>query len=344
MDHTLRPALMAVASTQQGLFTRPQALDAGYSADEVRARTHRRGPWQVVRRGVYLLAERWANASDTEQWWWRDVAAHLLMTQRHLLSHDSAARGLGVPLLVPARPLSHVTRRGVGGSRTRHGVKHHLGRELPAATATRDGIVTTGVARTALDLAREHGFAAGVVAIDAVRHQGAGLREFELELARMTSWPYVGTCRSALAFSDSGAESVGESLTRILLAEMGWGPIFTQFPVPARDGARWCDLRVGRHVVEFDGRIKYVDRAAGGFAEGDPADVAWRDRQRDVEVTTHGLGISHLTWHDLFGGREPAKARLAREVAATRLRFGTELPDHLRRFAEANPRTWRRTA
>ena len=343
MDHTLRPGLMAVASTQQGLFTRRQALEAGYAADEVRARTHARGPWQVVRRGVYLPVERWKSGSDSDQWWWRDVAAHLLMTQRHLLSHDSAARGLGIPRLRPAQPLSHITRAGVGGSRTRHGVKHHLGRELPATSASRDGIVMTGAPRTALDLAREHGFAAGVAAIDAVRHQGTSLRAFELELARMTSWPYVCTCRSALAFSDSGAESVGESLTRILLAEMGWGPIVTQFPVPARDGVRWCDLRVGRHVVEFDGRIKYVDRVDGGFAEGDPAEVAWRDRQRDTEVTTHGLGISHLTWHDLFAGREAAKARLRREAAATTLRFGTELPDHLSRFAETHPRTRRRT-
>lgn len=342
MDHTLRPRLMAIAASQYGVFTRRQALAAGYSPDEIRARTRRDGPWVVVRRGAYLPVEQWEIGDEEDRWWWRDVAAHLMMTRPHLVSHDSAARAHRIPMLLPDRPLSHITRAGVGGSRTRHGVKHHLGRELPAAVVTSQGLAVTGLARTALDLGREHGFAAAVGAIDAVLRRGISHRAFELELARMTSWPQVTTARAALAFADPGAESLAESLTRILLAELGWEPVQTQWPVPAgRSGVRWCDLRFGRHVVEFDGKLKYVARRDGGVAEIDAAEVAWRDRRRDTEITTAGLGISHLTWHDLFAGREAAKVRLRREEAATRQRFGTELPDHLVRFALAHPRSWR---
>ncbi len=335
----LRPRLAGTAERQWGLFTRQQALTAGYSEDEIRARLGGRTPgWRAVRRGVYVTAARVENASEHAWLWWRDVAAHLAMNHTHALSHDSAARGLGVPLLDPRTRLSHVTRAGVGGSRTQHGVKHHLGRELPARVILVEGLPLTGRARTALDLAREHGFSAGVVAMDHVLRGGTTLREFELELARMTSWPYVKTSRAALAFADPGAESVGESLTRVLLAELGWEEVETQFPVPVAGGVRWCDVRVGRHLVEFDGAVKYRGVDDGGFAVGDPGEVAFRDRQRDTDIGQLGLGISHLTWRDLFSGRARAKARLKREEALTRERYGTRLPEELRRFSRDHRR------
>jgi hypothetical protein len=239
----------------------------------------------------------------------------------------------------PDKGLSHLTRQGVGGSRTHHGVKHHLGRELPARVLTVHDIAVTGLARTSLDLAREHGFSAGVVAIDHELRAGVVLREFEQELARMTSWPYVRTARAALAFGDPGAESVGESLTRVLLAELGWEHLETQFPVPVAGGLRWCDLRHGRHVVEFDGAVKYRPIAEGGVSRVDAAEVAFRDRQRDTDIGQLGLGISHVTWRDLFSGRTAAKARLRREEALTRDRYGDRLPEQLVRFAAAHRRT-----
>jgi hypothetical protein len=340
VDRTeLRPALTGQAEQQWGLFTRGQALAVGYSEEEVRARLGSRRPaWHSVRRGVYVTAARAAGASDQERLWWKDVAAHLTMRHHHVLSHDSAARALDIPMLDPRTGLSHMTREGVGGSRTHHGVKHHLGRELPARVLWVGEVPVTGRARTALDLTREHGFSAGVVAMDDVLRGGATLREFELELARMTSWPYVRSSRAALAFADAGSESVGESLTRVLLAELGWERAETQFPVPVAGGVRWCDLRVGRHMVEFDGAQKFRHVTDGGFATGDPADVAFRDRQRDTDIGQLGLGISHVTWRDLFAGRAAAKARLRREEALTRERYGSALPEELARFAREHRR------
>lgn len=338
MDQALRPALAAISASQLGLFTRQQALSSGYSGDEIRERIRPKGPWQVVRRGVYLLQTRWDAADDHDRSRWRDLAAHLDMATPHLLSHDSAARALAIPLIGARSQLIHVTRPGVGGSRTRHGVKHHLGRELPAEVISPNGIAVTGLARTALDLAREHGFTCGVAAVDNVLHRGVSPRVFELELARMTSWPRVRTARSAFAFGDPRAESPGESLTRILLAELGFDDIDLQFPVPVDGGVRWCDLRVGCHVIEFDGKVKYLAPERGGVARVDPAEVAWLDRQRDTDIATLGLGISHVTWIDLFSRREATLLRLRRDEAATRRRFGPRLPDDLLRFAVANPR------
>lgn len=335
----LHPRLAAAAHQHDGLFLRSEALAAGYASDDIRSLTRAGGPWTVLRRGVYILTEGWQAADDSTRSWLLDLAAHRGMRTDHLMSHDSAARALGIPLIGGRTQLSHVTRRGVQGSRTHYGVKHHLGRELPAAVVTSGGVPLTGDARTALDLAREHGFDAGVVAIDHVLGGGTSLRSFEHELARMTRWPFVRTSRRALAFADPRAESVGESLTRILLAELGWEPLDAQFAIPVDgDGIRWCDLRYRRHLVEFDGRLKYRPVGEGGFATIDPADVAFRDRKRDTDIGQWGLGISPVTWRDLFSGRAQARARLRREEALTCSRFGTELPSDLLEFARRNPR------
>jgi len=111
--------------------------------------------------------------------------------------------------------------------------------------------------------------AAGVVAVDDACHRGVPVREFERQVALMSHWPHISTARAALAFADAGAESPGQSLSRILLAELGLGPIQTQFAVLAGDRIVWCDLRVGCHVFEFDGLVMYRDVAYGGVATRD---------------------------------------------------------------------------
>ncbi len=86
----------------------------------------------------------------------------------------------------------------------------------------------------------------------------------------------------------------------------------------------WCDLRVGRHVFELDGRLKYTARENGGLAD-DPAQVLWAEKQRQDFVTGFKLGVSRITYADLFSGRAAAKARLLREYADTCRRFGTDV-------------------
>ena len=116
------------------------------------------GPWVIVRRGVYAERELWDSLTGyDEQAGLRDRAVHLTMKTEHLMSHDSAARALGIPMLHPRHELSHVTREGVGGSRTERGVKHHLTRLGLLNTVQADGMAVTGPARTAVDLGREHG-------------------------------------------------------------------------------------------------------------------------------------------------------------------------------------------
>jgi hypothetical protein len=119
-----------------------------------------------------------------------------------------------------------------------------------------------------------------------------------------------------------------------MILELGIGVPVTQFPVPVSNGVAWCDLRVGRHIFEFDGRRKYVDAAAGGDAARSADEIVWAEKARERDVAAHGLGVSRIFWDDCLGrARKTTMDRLSREYYATVRRFGTELPPDLAAFA-----------
>jgi hypothetical protein len=256
------------------------------------------------------------------------------MATPHLMSHDSAARALGLPMLRPEQELVHITRYGVGGTRTEHGVKHHMTQLGLLNTRVLDGMRVTGMARTAVDLAREHGWACGTVACDGALERGVEVADLEAELVSMWCWPEVTQARAAVSHARPGAETPGETLLRLLVVELDIGEPETQFPVRIGEGVAWTDLRVGCHVFEFDGRVKYRRPDAGGVANKPVEDVLWDERTRERLVCAEGLGMSRVIWDELMGHqREHTKARLRAEYDVTVQRFGTVLPDHLARSA-----------
>lgn len=331
----MRPHLQACADRQAGVVTRAQAKAAGYTERELRTLTAVDGPWVAVRRGAYVERSTWDALDPFDgRARTRDLAAHLTMTTPHLMSHDSAARSLGLPMLRAKQDLVHITRYGVGGTRTEHGVKHHMTQIGLLNTRLVDGMRVTGPARTALDLAREHGFVCGTVACDAALERGLTVEDLEAELVPMWCWPRVTQARAAVAHTRPGAESPGETLTRLLLVELDIGAPETQFPVRIGEGVAWTDLRVGCHVFEFDGRVKYRRPEDGGVAHKPVEEIVWAERTRERLVCAEGLGMSRVVWDDLFGtARELTKARLRQEYEQTAARFGTTLPEHLARSA-----------
>jgi hypothetical protein len=330
----MRSELAALAVAQGGVFTRAQAMDAGYRGPELRALTGVGGGWVVVRRGVYAERSRWealdpyAGPPLARAW-----AAHLTIGVDHVMSHDSAAHAWGLPVVLARSDLVHITRPGVWGSRTEHGVKHHLALHPPELRSVA-GLPVTGLARTAMDLAREHGYACGAAAADRALRWGAIVDDFDEVLVAMKSWPGVTQCRRAALVADPGADTPGETLARLMVLELGIGVPMTQFPVPVDAGTAWCDLRVGRHIFEFDGRRKYLDEGDGGDADRPLRDVIWDEKVRERDVTSHGLGMSRIFWDDCLGhARRESMASLRREYDATVRRFGTDLPPDLVDFA-----------
>jgi hypothetical protein len=263
----MRPELRARATSNGGVVTRRDAVECGYSERELKTLTGHHGAWVVVRRGCYAELVVWESLDQDGRYLLRVRAAHLVMRRGAVVSHGSAAAVLGLPLRPRWRELVHVTRPDVRGSRTENGVKHHLGQWREPDTVVVDGVRVTEPARTAVDIAREHGYEDGVVAADAALRAGSTRDELARALAPMTFWPGVTAARAAVKDADEGAQSVGESLLRIMVLELGIGTPETQFVV-IEDGRRAeVDLRVGRHLFEFDGRVKYVGRARGGVAD-----------------------------------------------------------------------------
>lgn len=325
MDSVHLPSLMP---GRGGLITYDAALAAGIDPVEVQALV-RSGRWVRVRRGIFATAADWA-AADTRSARCRLVsrAASLAMWTRHVLSHESAALELGMPVLLPDPFLPHITRPGVLGSRRRHGVVHHKAVFTADQVVTRHGFAVLDPARTAVDIARTSGVRAGLVACDAALRLGVPRQQLWGAVEPMRCWPGVRSARRAVSAADPGADGPGESLLRLMVLELGQGRPETQFTLS--DGRRTvhCDLRLGRHVFEFDGRVKYLPAERGGLAGADPATVVWREKQRQDWIMSRRLGVSRVVWTELMPDRwDATRARLAREYAATCRLLGTDVTD-----------------
>lgn len=326
----MRPDLAALITAQHGVFTRAQAVEAGYTAREIRSLTREHGTWVVVRRGVYTTRALWEAADPYDgQMALRDAAVHLTTPVMHVFSHDSAARAWGLAIFRPREQYVHLTRPVFTGSRSEHGVKHHLARIQPGEIETVNGLPVTSLVRTALDLARAHGPMTGVTACDSAARLGVSAQDFADALKLMVSWPGVQTARACAAFADPGAQTVGESLTAQLLSEAGLGPRHTQFPVRVGLGTAWVDIRVGRHLIEFDGREKYLD----GY--GNPSDTVWEEKVRESRMVDEEFVVSRVIWPDLLGRRARAAAieRLLRNHARSIRLYGAHLTAQQQEYA-----------
>lgn len=322
----MRPDLQAIATRNGGVVTRADALRCGYTERELRTLTGHRGGWVVVRRGCYVERTLWEHADEDTRYQLTVRAAVLVQTRSAVVSHGSAAVLLGLPMRPRWREVVHVTRPGVTGSRTEGGVKHHRAGYAERDLTVVDGLVTTGLARTGVDIGREHGFVDGVVACDAALRLGATPAQLERALEAMTCWPHVTEARSAVRVADGGAQTVGESLLRVMVLELDIGRPETQYRVV--EGTRWADadLRVGRHLFEFDGRIKYLDRVHGGVADRPVSQVLWEEKRREdwLRRAGGGYGVSRVVWEEMFGARRrETLRRLFAEYQQTVARFGS---------------------
>ena len=312
---------------QRGLITHQQCLACGMDPRAVRQLLSS-GAWVRVRRGVYADADAWGALDEFHGRPLQRVrAASLVLERSHHFSHDSAALALGIWLPDARASLVHVTRPRVLGRRIEAGIKHHKATFTPAQSLVVDGLPVLGLARTALDIAREHGLTPGVAAVDSARRLGASLAELREVAEQMWCWPGSRVIAGAITLSDPRSESYGEAAARVLVHELGIGWPEAQFELS--DGVRHvaCDLRVGRHVFEFDGKLKYLTPEQGGIDVAPAGQTLWQEKKRQDFVTGFKLGMSRITTYDLHAGRAAARGRLIREFEDTCRRFGTSIDD-----------------
>jgi len=142
-------------------------------------------------------------------------------------------------------------------------------------------------------------FAQGVATADRALALGLDPGPLEAALERQARWPGTGRARRVAAFADGRAESAGESVSRVVLAELGLLPTDLQLPVVAgtrlvgRVDFAWPEHKT---LAEFDGRVKYGRLLEPG---DDAGEAVWREKVREDLLRDLGWQVVRWIWSDL---------------------------------------------
>jgi hypothetical protein len=280
------------------LVLRRDAVRNGWSDEEL-ARLARGGQWSRLRRGAYLDGQLPATA----------VARHALLVaatiaglrRASVVSHQSAAVLLGMPLWGVRLDRVHITRHPPASSQVSGALRCHVARLRDDELTVVGGITVTDVARTALDLARSLPFEPGVTALDAALNEGLLTREvLERRLLDIAGTRGSRHAARVIRFADGRSGSVGESRSRVALHQLGLAPTALQHEIRAADGRlvgrtdfAWESDRV---VGEFDGRIKYGRLLRPGQ---DAGDAVFEEKRREDAIRDEGWEVVRWTWADL---------------------------------------------
>lgn len=270
-----------------------ELLDAGMDARALRV-LRRDGALARVRYGAYSEKVE----SDAR-------AAHLQLIEatwplvggNAVLSHGSAAALHGLPLWGSLLERVSITRP-TGGHGELSSHLHSWRAPLTESEITTvDGMRTTTMARTAVDAALSLPYERAVAVMDAALHAGASAVLVGETIGSASRRRGVRTARSSFAFADGRAESVGESISRVRMAQVGLPLPDLQFRVLDRFGyfvARtdfcWPDKRV---VGEFDGKVKYTG------TESQVARAVMDEKRREQAIRDAGWWVVRWGWDDL---------------------------------------------
>lgn len=193
----------------------------------------------------------------------------------------SAARVAGMWVVALTEEKVEVTMPGakVGPSvRKNPGYKAYHFNLHERETYDADGYRATRMIRTAIDIARLHGFAEGLIACDWLLRVGGDKADIEREIRRMGRFKGAGTVRRCLRHATALSESPFESLARALLIEAGLDP-----RPQWRVGRYRADLALdGWLLIEIDGDGKYGS---------DTAETIKRENDRKKRIENQGYRI-----------------------------------------------------
>lgn len=214
---------MSTDTSRPLIITAPELLARGYSR---RAREHaeRTGHLFRVRHGVYALSSELPTGPDAAEAILeiRSRAAARHISTGTAMSHTSALvlHGLPVHDLDTRRVTTTRHRPGSGSRRGESAICHnnHLG----DAVIEVDGIPVTSPARTIVDVARTSPFTGAVCAADeALRRKLCSPADLAVELEAAAGRVGISRARAVVAFADSGAQSVFESVSRVAINRAG---------------------------------------------------------------------------------------------------------------------------
>jgi very-short-patch-repair endonuclease len=289
----VNPYLAGRASLQGGTFSRQDALEAGYTAAEVRSRLDA-GTWLRLRRGRYVDATiAGAPGGSPDAYRLTCWAAVCAVDGSAVVSHNSAALVHGLDLHPDARRKALDLVELVlpdGSSRRRPGLITH---DLHLADDERtkiEGLPITTLERTAIDVASTETSINATITVDSLLRrwgqEGLSNREAKALLEHTAErWPRKAQQQIArtVALADGLSESAGESLSRVTLIGQGLPTPWLQYVVgDFRADFAWPEFRT---LGEFDGRLKYTDPS-----------VLWAEKLREDALRDAGWELVRWTW------------------------------------------------
>jgi hypothetical protein len=293
------------------------ARDAGLVGADGRTlrRAYESGEKNRLLRGVYVPSQLWDTASHDARYLMRIRAVALTRQSRPVLSHLSAARVWGLPILGPWPREVHLMLAGSGTTRgSKNGVVWHQGPLSDGDVVEIDGLLVTSRLRTLVDLARTTRFISAVVSLDAGLHSPfllpSGVRDKDIAKEELVEAVQrlgsVRGCRAAARaseFADGKSGSAGESVSRVNIhvcgfpapllqvsyARPGGGEDVADFTWEAKHHVRNLPL-----LGEFDGKVKYTRQE---YMQGRSIEeVVWDEKVRQDRLCAPGRGMVRWLW------------------------------------------------
>lgn len=187
----------------------------------------------------------------------------------------------------------------------------------PEDIELRHGVRLTLRLRTALDIARLHGFVEGLVACDWLLAQGFTQDQLTREIRRIGRRKGIAIARSCVKEASAWSESPYESVARALLIEAKVPEVKLQVPI---DGKRVDFLIADVVVVEIDGDVKYDGTTFNVPTEA----VLIAERKREKALTNLGFAVLRYSPADLHRAPQKLIDDVMRELSARR----PDLPPH----------------
>jgi len=285
-----------------GVFSTADALRHGLDSHAL-DRLERAGRCTRLTRGWYAVCSGPAEALSPERRHTRTaLALGRQFVGRAAISHHSLLLLHDLPTWRADVGTVHLTSTrapapaDAGVASRRAGLVIH--RPVPGLTLTRElgssGRLTTPYALPLGHAVVQAGLLAGpeaaLVPADAALARGLVRRdELDSAVVALAGRRGIGTVRAAIGHADARHESPGESRTAYLLRALGH-ELEPQVELVAEGRRYRADFRIRgtRVLVEFDGQVKYADRAA-----------LFEEKQREDALRRAGWVVVRLVWADL---------------------------------------------
>lgn len=243
-------------------------------------------------------AAEWRELDRHERYRRQVIGAALASRSRPILSHYSAARMWGIPIIGQWPSVVHVLASRATGTRTENGFRRHASDPSERRLVDIDGVRVTSIADTLLDLAAIATFACAVTSADhALRTRLVTMPELRSLLAGRGIVRAVRRIERVLDFATPLSGSPGESLSRVAIHELG-------FPSPELQ-MRFSDHRghIGdvdfwwphcRLIGEFDGLVKYT---RDEYMKGKSIDqIVIAEKVREDRLRATGPSVTRWLW------------------------------------------------